>query len=283
MKKCVALIRPIPVFAILVLITIGASVVKAQSGSPSPTPEPSPAIKSSKIQTKPSAERHFFSNVLHDQGTIWTAPFHLDRQDTHFVAPVALAAAVLISTDRHTANSVDAGGSLQPASHAISWAGSGYGAGSTAALFYLVGRWKGNPRSRETGLLAAEALIDSSLVVGALKLASQRQRPIAEHASGEFFDGGSSFPSGHSANAWSLATVVACEYGDHRPLVRVAAYGAATAVSLSRFSGRKHFLSDVVVGSAIGYAIGRFVYKRHHDTSLDDEAATSSHRGCRPF
>ena len=126
-----------------------------------------------------------------------------------------------------------------------------------------------NDRLRETGLLGAEALIDSNLVARALKTVSQRQRPPVDNSSGEFFDGGSSFPSGHAVNAWSLATVIAQEYGHHRPLVRVGVYGVAAAISFSRYTGRNHFLSDALVGSAIGYGIGRYVYHKHHDTALD--------------
>src|SRR5262249_40005191 len=43
----------------------------------------------------------------------------------------------------------------------------------------------------------------------------------------------------------------------------------ATAVSISRVTGRQHFPSDVVVGGALGWLIGRQVYKAHHDTELD--------------
>jgi membrane-associated phospholipid phosphatase len=46
-------------------------------------------------------------------------------------------------------------------------------------------------------------------------------------------------------------------------------YSLATAVSISRFTARKHFLSDVLVGSALGYGIGRYVYRKNHDPSLD--------------
>jgi membrane-associated phospholipid phosphatase len=114
-----------------------------------------------------------------------------------------------------------------------------------------------------------EALIDSGLVTSALKAASQRPRPTVDDASGEFFDKGNSFPSGHAASAWSVATVIASEYGKHRPLIRFAAYGLAAAVSMSRFTGQNHFLSDVLVGSVLGYGIGRYVYRTRHDSLLD--------------
>lgn len=44
---------------------------------------------------------------------------------------------------------------------------------------------------------------------------------------------------------------------------------AAAAVGVSRYTARKHFLPDVLVGGAIGYGIGRYVYKTHHDPARD--------------
>jgi membrane-associated phospholipid phosphatase len=43
-------------------------------------------------------------------------------------------------------------------------------------------------------------------------------------------------------------------------------YGLATAVSFTRMSGQRHYASDVLIGSAIGYLIGKFV-TRHHDSN----------------
>jgi membrane-associated phospholipid phosphatase len=152
----------------------------------------------------------------------------------------------------------------------ISQGGAVYTTGGIAATFYLVGRATKNARARETGLLGVEALIDGAIVSTALKAFSQRPRPAVDDASGEFFDRGNSFPSGHAISAWSMATVIAQEYGKHRPVVRFGAYGLATMVSISRYTGRNHFLSDVLVGSAVGYGVGRYVYRTHHDTSLDN-------------
>jgi membrane-associated phospholipid phosphatase len=76
--------------------------------------------------------------------------------------------------------------------------------------------------------------------------------------------------------AWSLATIVANEYHD-RPMVQVAAYGLATLVGVSRFTGRNHFLSDVLVGSAMGYGIGRYAYRAHHDAALGSTSQQMPH------
>jgi membrane-associated phospholipid phosphatase len=207
----------------------------------------------------PDLEKRFLVNILNDQRAIWTSPFHMNGGDAKWLGPLGVSTMALIATDRRTSGElVENGDNLNRLriSHYISRLG-------------LTGRATHNEHLRETGLLAAEALIDSGIVVSALKTVSQRQRPTVDHSSGEFFDGGSAFPSGHASSAWSVATVIAQEYGHHRPLVQVGAYGLAAAVSMSRYTGRNHFLSDVVVGSAIGYGIGRYVYHKRHDPGLD--------------
>jgi membrane-associated phospholipid phosphatase len=132
------------------------------------------------------------------------------------------------------------------------------------------------------GLLAGEALIDSAIVVTALKGVSQRKRPLSGGDAGEFWDGGQSFPSGHAITAWTLATVVANEYRDHRA-VQITAYGLASLVSIARFTGQNHFLSDALVGSALGYGIGRYVYSRHHDPALDGQTTRHAHSKLMPL
>ncbi len=249
---------------ILSMFTATAHAQASSDAKPQPTPTP-------------SLEKRFLVNILSDQKAIWTAPLRLRRGDGKWLFPLGAATSILLATDRRSSGEL-----LEPGdhrtrlriSHDVSYLGSGLVTGGVAASFYLVGRVSGNKRARETGLLTAEALIDSAIVVTALKAVSQRPRPTVDHASGEFLDGGNSFPSGHAISAWTLATVVDQEYGRHRPLVRISAYGIATAVSLSRYTGTNHFLSDVLIGSALGYGMGRYVYHQHHDRSLDADDGT---------
>jgi hypothetical protein len=168
-----------------------------------------------------------------------------------------------LATDRATGDDMATHTGQLDASRIISYAGTIYGVGAEAASFYLIGRATHNQRARETGILSAEAIIDSGIMVTALKEITQRARPLTGKDRSKFFVGGSSFPSGHSIEAWSVATVVANEYHD-RPAVQIASYALAGAVSVSRFTGLHHYLSDVLVGSAMGYGIGRYVYHAHH-------------------
>jgi membrane-associated phospholipid phosphatase len=227
-----------------------------------PTPSPSP----------PSLEKEFFKNILRDQKAIWTAPLRVHRVDAKWMVPSGIGAMALFTTDRITGDEIARSQRQVKASRIVSYAGSVYGLGAVATTFYLLGRKKSDDRARETGILSAEALADSLIVSGALKEITQRARPMEGVERSEFFDGGNSFPSGHSVQAWAVAAVIANEYHD-RKLVKLAAYGVASAVSVARFTEHKHYISDVIVGSAAGYAIGRYVYKAHHR----DPSITQSH------
>lgn len=118
-----------------------------------------------------------------------------------------------------------------------------------------------------TALLAGEAYADSAVVDLAIKAITRRKRPsdVAPGApfNDTFFSGGkspfkgSSFPSGHAAGAFAIATVVATRYHTHR-WVPWAVYGFATAVSFSRITSSSHFPSDVFLGAVLGYSITRY-------------------------
>ena len=246
------------------------ATVLATQAQMTPAPQQSPVPVSA-----PSLEREFFKNILRDQKAIWTAPVHLDQADSKWVVPSSIGFMALITTDRITGDRMNKFHAQVTTSRIVSLPGSSFGVGAIAATFYLVGRTHNDTRARETGLLSAEAAIDSLIVASALKGISQRGRPLIGRERSEFFDGGDSFPSGHSIQAWSVATVIAHEYHDRR-LVQVAAYGLASAVSVARFTGGKHYISDVVVGSALGYGIGRYVYNAHHRTDQAGQTSTSN-------
>ena len=59
--------------------------------------------------------------------------------------------------------------------------------------------------------------------------------------------------------SWAIASVIAHEYPG--PLTQLFAYGTAGAVSAARWAGHKHFASDVIIGGALGWYMGRQVYR----------------------
>ncbi len=203
-------------------------------------------------------------NILMDQKEIWTSPFHVNRHNAAWWLLFGGAAGALIAADHKIARDVPSNDTVS-VSNSVSRVGAAYTVLPVIGGLYAFGALIDNPKARETSILSAEAALDSLIVVEGLKLVSRRSRPMEKE--GQFFDGGSSFPSGHSVAVWSVASVVASEYNKHM-IVPIMAYSLASFVSVARITARKHFASDVVVGSAIGWFTGRYVFKTHYDHSI---------------
>ena len=265
--------------AFLFLVAIHATAAAQQAAAPSKrapettSPDVVASSENEQGQASPAPaaatqprlaydEKRFFKDLLRDQKAIWTSPLRIKRSDAKWLVPLAATATAMFATDHRAADELGSTKDRLEVSRNVSHLGSGYATFGAAGGLYLIGRLTHNDRARETGILGLEAVIHASIVGGAFKLATNRERPNQRRSDGRFWAGGTSFPSGHAITTWALATVVAEEYRD-KPLVRYGAYGLATAVSLSRFTGRNHFPSDVVVGSAFGYLIGRYVVGRH--------------------
>jgi hypothetical protein len=177
-------------------------------------------------------------------------------------------AGVLIGSDSHSMQRERSNAVAISRSNKIADGGAA-GLVALPGLIYVWGNWHGDSKQTETGLLSGEALINSLAINEALKVVFARQRPTVTGGQGKFFTdiGNSSFPSTHSMLSWTAASVIAHEYPG--PLTQVLVYGAASAVSISRVTGRQHFPADVVLGGAFGWFIGREVYKSRHDPELE--------------
>ena len=113
-----------------------------------------------------------------------------------------------------------------------------------AFLLFGAGEYFHNEKISVTGETLFESLLFTDAMTGILKLGFGRTRPNG---------GNYSFPSGHAASAFAIATALETLDG---PVAGVPAYLAATFISISRIDMNEHFLSDVVFGAAMGSAIG---------------------------
>ena len=148
--------------------------------------------------------------------------------------------------------------------------------GLTAVIplgFYAVSLVRKDSYGQATGLLTGEAVVDDTVLMIALKAITRRARPsefppnaayndtfFATHNS--LLGKGSSFPSGHAMMSFSVATVFARRYRQHK-WVPYVAYALATAFSFSRVTTGAHFPSDVFFGAATGFAIAQYAVLRH--------------------
>ena len=213
---------------------------------------------------------YFTHNLVSDQKTIWTSPWYRPNphtEDRNWLVPLEVGTLGLIAADRDIMRHFGS----TPMAHSSNFSNYGLAAlAGAAASLYLRGATRNDDHSRETGFLAGEAAVNSVIVAEDMKLVFQRPRPNAPNG-GSFGAGGASFPSEHALAAWSMASAVAHEYPG--PLTKLLAYGAASGISLARVAARDHFPSDVVVGGALGYLIGRYVYRAHHDPELPGASA----------
>jgi membrane-associated phospholipid phosphatase len=221
---------------------------------------PSPADESDE-NTFQNASKHF----LMDQRAMWTSPARIRLPEATWLVPLGGLTAGLFATD------TDVSRHLDNAPRSLNRYGdfSNYGVGviaGAAGSLYFMGLATHNPHQRETGFLSGEAAVDTLVAVEALKYATGRERPVVDNANGSFRQGGDSFPSEHAAAAWSIASVIAHEYPG--PLTKLGAYGFASAITAARITGKQHFPSDALVGAAIGWLVGYYVYKQHHDPDL---------------
>ncbi|HLY42599.1 MAG TPA: phosphatase PAP2 family protein [Terracidiphilus sp.] len=246
-------------FALIVILAITPWSRACFAQSSSLPDAPDPATQPQGKVTVASTPR----NILKDQAAIWTSPARIRESNALVPALLVIATAVTITTDHQVMSS----SKLQNTSlndKAVT-ASNGLLGGFVAApvILYGMGRIHHDDHATETGILGGESMVDALAVDEVMKLISRRERPEIDNARGRFFQTtDSSFPSTHTMIAWSSASALASEYGG--PLTKLTAYGLATGVSITRVLGRQHFPSDVLVGSAVGWMIGRYVVHRHH-------------------
>ncbi|HKB60081.1 MAG TPA: phosphatase PAP2 family protein [Gallionellaceae bacterium] len=128
--------------------------------------------------------------------------------------------------------------------------------------FLAVGALSSDDNTLETGedMLSA-SLIASGIVTPVIKLVFGRARPrnnMGVDYFRPFSNLNASFPSGHTTEAFALASVIA---GHYSPWAGYTAYGLAAMVGLARTYHDAHFASDVLAGAMIGTAVGRAVVR----------------------
>jgi hypothetical protein len=197
-----------------------------------------------------------------DAGHVIGAPARWDRSDW---MTAGAGVAVVLGTGLLLDSSVD----RFMARHAnASWdrvAKDVQNLGSTPSVFiaggtYLAGVAFKDPEVRATGIDTMVTMgLAQLLLTIPLKVVVGRSRPSAGQGTNDFhpLNGGESFPSGHTTQAFALASVIA-EHAD-TPWVSCVSYGLAGLVGVARMEQRQHFMSDVVAGGLIGTFVGKAV------------------------
>ena len=228
-----------------------------ETAEPAPSPEP--------VLDRPVSWKLLYRNVMADQKQIWTFPARLlHGQNWTPTAAVLGTTAGLVLLDPTEAGYFRRTSTFHGFNNIFTGNATAIGMGAVPASLYAIGRIRKDSVMQHTALLAGEAMADGEILTTILKNVTRRVRPIGFPASGNLYDswfdskgspssyirGNGSFPSGHTIAAFSVATVIARRYRNHR-WVPYAAYGLASLVGFSRLSLNVHFLSDVFRSGAI--------------------------------
>jgi membrane-associated phospholipid phosphatase len=203
---------------------------------PSQVPsQPSPAVD------RPVSWKLLLPNLISDQERIWWFPARLVRGQSWLpTAAILGTTAGLVALDPTEASYFRRTSTFHSFNNVFTSNATVIGTIAAPVSLYVIGRIRKDAKMEKTALLAGEAVADAEFVTTVLKDATNRVRPAAIPAGGNFSDswfeskgsrfrGSGSFPSGHTIAAFSVATVIARRYGNHH-WVPYAAYGMAALV-----------------------------------------------------
>ena len=219
------------------------------TGSPALTPlsPPAPLGREYDLPSSFTDRRtlsHFFSNAGRNVTGVWSRDNGRALVIGMFATGVATFGDYRTQTyfQSHPMNGLGSAGGFS--------GGAAFTAGASLALLGLSQSNVGGSRFRAAAYDTSQAVLVNTLYTFALKSTTHRTRP----------DGSDqlSFPSGHTSNAFAIATVWSKHYGAR---AAVPAYFLAGMVGVSRMAIQRHHLSDVVAGAALGYLVGGSVVR----------------------
>jgi membrane-associated phospholipid phosphatase len=243
------------------------------ANSPPQTPVSPPTPPLLTTVDRPVSWKLLLPNLISDQKRIWSFPARLAHEQNWIPTAVVLGTtAGLIAFDPTEGSYFRRSSTFNGFNNIFSGNATAIGTAVAPVSLYAIGLIRKDSKMQRTALFAGEAVANSEILTTVLKDATKRVRPAGIQpgdnysdswfeSSGSFLRGNGSFPSGHTIAAFSVATVVARRYGNHK-WIPYAAYGAAALVGFSRLSLSAHFFSDVFMGGALGYSISRFAVLR---------------------
>lgn len=214
----------------------------------------------------------YFKSWLTDSRDIVIAPVHWNKYQWIVFSGVTAVGVVLYTQDakfqqitRHNQTNFWNGASK----FGLERLGSGVYTLPALALIYGVGAIRKDDKGKYTALKGIESYALGFVTAQVLKQLTHRDRPYMNNPPDPYMWYGpfhapsnSSFPSGHSTIAFAVATVIATSYRN-TIWVPIVCYTLAGLTALSRVYQNDHWLSDIFIGSALGFAIGKTVMNNH--------------------
>jgi len=259
-------------YALAQVDTIPAKKLKALATDDSIAAKPLSSIPKDERTPSIVPDKGYFKSMLTDSRDIVISPYRWNKYQWIAVSGVIVLAGVFYSQDASIQKVVQKNQTIflgnlsfygfQP------W-GSGVYTLPALGILYGVGAIMKNDKARYSALKGGEAFLIGFVADQVLKQLTHRHRPYQDDPPNPYlWDGpfepisNTSFASGHSTAAFAVATVIATSYAK-TIWVPIVCYTLAGLTAASRVYNNDHWFSDVFVGSAMGFAIGRLIANNH--------------------
>jgi membrane-associated phospholipid phosphatase len=218
-------------------------------------------------------KKNYWYLLILDTREVFTAPAHWNTRDWMVLGGIAASIGTVAVFDEDIERAIRGARNNTVTSifDNVQPLGNEYAIGIVGS-FYIYGEIFKDPRAKTTALdsIAASA-IASGIVTNSFKYVIGRGRPTDGHGAYNFrpFSGQDSFSSGHTTEAFVLASVISEHYDSL--WVQVPAYGLASAVGYARLNNNRHWPSDVLAGAVIGTFVGKTVVhfnQKHRQVSI---------------
>ena len=233
----------------------------AASASPD---APAAGDRDSYPPVEPLFSARFAKLALKDAADVFTSPARFDRDDWRELGYAGLGLAVCVAVvDRPVRDLVQrnrSGGEDRFLKDIEPFGTKRYTI-PTLGAFYVYGLAADDPIARATAQDGVIVSFVANTVTSGFKGLFGRARPFQEHGPHHFapLQGDTSFPSGHTTQAFAIASVIAEHYQD--TWAPYAAYGVAGLVGFARIDHDRHWLSDVLAGAMVGRFVGREIVR----------------------
>jgi len=206
--------------------------------------------------------KEFLLNFGNDFVDVLASPKNWKGRDFLSLSAVLGAGLLLYSVDQDIQQWAQdhRSSSAEDSFKAIGHLGNGVVLIGLMTALYVSGEVSDSNSLRKTALLSLESWLTSGIIVRGIKSVAGRARPWTGESSHSFHPFSTrsrfaSFPSGHASSAFAVATVIADQ--SKKVYIDILAYSLATMAAFSRVHLDKHWASDILVGSAIGYFVAK--------------------------
>ena len=218
-------------------------------------------------------KKNYWFLVILDTKEVFTAPARWDTRDWLILGGIAAGIVTVAAFDEDIEHGIRGArnNTVTNILDNVQPLGNEYAIG-IVGTFYIYGEFFKDPRAKTTALDSISAsAIASGIVTNSFKYVIGRARPTDGRGAYNFrpFSGQDSFSSGHTTEAFALASVITEHY--NAPWVQVTSYGLASAVGYARLNNNRHWPSDVLAGATIGTFVGKTVVhfnERHRQVSI---------------